>query len=68
MNTNYKRKRLHIMMLDAFRLSPQFYKRPKAETKCIAWETYANSEAVFAHIKGVASQTIRIISDIIFVS
>src|SRR4029453_68434 len=30
----------------------------KAETKGIAWETYANSEAVFAHIKGVASQSI----------
>jgi quinol monooxygenase YgiN len=35
----------------------QFY-LDKAETKCIAWETYANSEAVFAHIKGIASQTI----------
>jgi quinol monooxygenase YgiN len=35
----------------------QFYLN-KAETKCIVWETYANSEAVFAHINGVASQTI----------
>jgi hypothetical protein len=30
----------------------------KAETKCVAWETYANSEAVFAHINGIASKTI----------
>ena len=28
------------------------------ETKCIVNETYANSEAVLAHITGVASQTI----------
>lgn len=28
------------------------------ETKCIVNEIYANSEAVFAHITGVASQTI----------
>jgi quinol monooxygenase YgiN len=35
----------------------QFYIN-RAETKCIVWETYANSEAVFAHINGVASQTI----------
>jgi quinol monooxygenase YgiN len=27
-------------------------------TKCIVYETYANSEAVFAHIASVASQTI----------
>jgi quinol monooxygenase YgiN len=27
-------------------------------TKCIVYETYSNSEAVFAHINGVASQTI----------
>ena len=35
----------------------QFYLN-RAETKCIVNETYANSEAVFAHITGVASQTI----------
>ena len=35
----------------------QFYLN-RAETKCIVHETYANSEAVFAHITSVASQTI----------
>jgi len=35
----------------------QFYLN-KAETKCIVSETYANSEAVFAHNSGIASQTI----------
>jgi quinol monooxygenase YgiN len=35
----------------------QFYLN-RAGTKCIVNETYANSEAVFAHINGVASQTI----------
>ncbi|HZA48049.1 MAG TPA: antibiotic biosynthesis monooxygenase [Nitrososphaera sp.] len=35
----------------------QFYLN-RAETKCIVYETYANSEAVFAHINSVASQTI----------
>jgi quinol monooxygenase YgiN len=30
----------------------------RAETKCIVNEIYANSEAVLAHITGVASQTI----------
>jgi quinol monooxygenase YgiN len=35
----------------------QFYLN-RAETKCIVHETYANSEAVLAHITGVASQTI----------
>jgi quinol monooxygenase YgiN len=30
----------------------------KPETECVVWETYANSEAVLAHINGVASQTI----------
>ena len=29
-----------------------------AETKCIVHETYASSEAVFAHFNGIASQTI----------
>ncbi len=29
-----------------------------SETKCILNDTYANSEVVFAHIAGVASQTI----------
>jgi quinol monooxygenase YgiN len=27
-------------------------------TKCIVWETYANSESALAHMNGVASQTI----------
>jgi quinol monooxygenase YgiN len=35
----------------------QFYLN-RAETKCIVNETYANSEAVLAHITSVASQTI----------
>ena len=35
----------------------QFYLN-RSETKCIVHETYANSEAVIAHISGVASQTI----------
>jgi quinol monooxygenase YgiN len=35
----------------------QFYFN-REETKCIVYETYANSEAVFAHSNGVASQTI----------
>jgi quinol monooxygenase YgiN len=35
----------------------QFYFN-RAETKCIVSETYTNSEAVFAHNAGVASQTI----------
>jgi quinol monooxygenase YgiN len=35
----------------------QFYLN-RDETKCIVSERYANSEAVFAHINGVASQTI----------
>ena len=30
----------------------------KSETKCIVHETYTNSEAVLAHINGIASQTI----------
>jgi quinol monooxygenase YgiN len=34
----------------------QFYLN-KDETKCIVHETYANSEAAFAHNNGVASQT-----------
>jgi quinol monooxygenase YgiN len=36
----------------------QFYLNRDDETKCIVHETYANSEAVIAHINGVASQTI----------
>jgi quinol monooxygenase YgiN len=36
----------------------QFYLNRDDETKCIVYETYASSEAVFAHINGVASQTI----------
>jgi quinol monooxygenase YgiN len=35
----------------------QFYLN-RDETKCIVYETYADSEAVFAHINGVASKTI----------
>jgi quinol monooxygenase YgiN len=35
----------------------QFYLN-SAETKCIVSETYTNSEAVFAHMNGIASQTI----------
>src|ERR687885_884897 len=36
----------------------QFYLNRGDETKCIVHETYASSEAVFAHMNGVASQTI----------
>jgi quinol monooxygenase YgiN len=36
----------------------QFYLNRDDETKCIVHETYANSEAVFAHNAGIASQTI----------
>jgi quinol monooxygenase YgiN len=36
----------------------QFYLNREDETKCIVQEIYANSEAVFAHNAGVASQTI----------
>jgi quinol monooxygenase YgiN len=35
----------------------QFYLN-REETKCIVYEIYSNSEAVFAHNNGVASQTI----------
>jgi quinol monooxygenase YgiN len=35
----------------------QFYLN-RDGTKCIVYETYSNSEAVFAHNAGVASQTI----------
>ena len=35
----------------------QFYLN-RGETKCIVHETYINSEAVFVHMNGVASQTI----------
>src|ERR671913_172592 len=38
-------------------LNYQFY-IDESETKCIVNETYANSEAVFVHIAGFASQTI----------
>ena len=38
-------------------ISYQFYLN-RDETKCIVYETYSNSEAVFAHNNGVASQTI----------
>jgi quinol monooxygenase YgiN len=36
----------------------QFYLNREDETKCIVYETYTNSEAVFAHNNGVASQAI----------
>jgi quinol monooxygenase YgiN len=36
----------------------QFYLNRDDETKCIVYETYSNSEAVFAHMNGIASQTI----------
>jgi quinol monooxygenase YgiN len=36
----------------------QFYLNRDDETKCIVYETYANSEAVLSHNAGVASQTI----------
>ena len=36
----------------------QFYLNEDDETKCIVYETYSDSEAVFAHMNGVASQTI----------
>src|ERR671939_2222018 len=35
----------------------QFYLN-RDETKCIVYETYRNSKAVFAHINGIASQRI----------
>jgi len=35
----------------------QFY-FDKSETRCSVHETYMNSEAVFSHINGVASQTV----------
>jgi quinol monooxygenase YgiN len=38
-------------------LNYQFYLN-RGETKCIVHETYINSEAVFVHMNGVASQTI----------
>ena len=38
-------------------LNYQFYLN-QDNTKCIVYETYTNSEAVFAHFNGVASQTI----------
>jgi quinol monooxygenase YgiN len=36
----------------------QFYLNNKDNTKCIVHETYANSDAVFIHINGIASKTI----------
>ncbi|MDQ3835782.1 MAG: antibiotic biosynthesis monooxygenase [Thermoproteota archaeon] len=35
----------------------QFYLN-SSETKCIVYETYTNSKAVFAHMNGIASQSI----------
>jgi quinol monooxygenase YgiN len=35
----------------------QFY-FDRSETRCIVYETYKNSEAVFFHINGIASKTI----------
>ena len=37
----------------------QFY-FDKSETRCIVHETYTNLEAVFAHIDGVASSTVKV--------
>jgi quinol monooxygenase YgiN len=42
---------------EPYTINYQFYLN-KAESKCIVYETYANSEAVFAHINGLVSQTI----------
>jgi len=36
----------------------QFYLNNKDNTKCIVHETYANSNAAFAHLNGLASKTI----------
>lgn len=36
----------------------QFYLNNKDNTKCIVHETYANSDAAFTHLNGVASRTI----------
>jgi quinol monooxygenase YgiN len=36
----------------------QFYLNNKDNTKCIVHETYANSNAAFAHFNGIASKTI----------
>ena|SRR5689334_4003678 len=36
----------------------QFYLNNKDNTKCIVHETYANSDAAFAHLNGIASKTI----------
>jgi quinol monooxygenase YgiN len=30
----------------------------KDATKCVVWETYANSESVLSHLNGIASQTL----------
>src|ERR671923_2867306 len=38
-------------------ISFQYYLN-RDDTKCVVYETYANSEAVFAHNNGAASQTI----------
>ena len=42
---------------EPYTINYEFY-LDKSETKCIVHETYANSEAVLAHINGIASQTI----------
>jgi quinol monooxygenase YgiN len=36
----------------------QFYLNNKDNTKCIVYETCANSDATFTHLNGVASKTI----------
>lgn len=38
-------------------LNYQFYLN-RAESQCVVKETYTNSEAVFNHVNGIASQTI----------
>jgi quinol monooxygenase YgiN len=42
---------------EPYMINYQFYLN-KDETKCIVFETYINSEAVFTHNDGVASRTI----------
>jgi quinol monooxygenase YgiN len=42
---------------EPYTITYQFYLN-KANAKCIVHETYANSEAAFTHMNGVASKTI----------
>ena len=43
---------------EPYTIGYEFYLNREDETKCIVQEIYTNSEAVFAHNAGVASQTI----------